>query len=220
MTNDPQQLMEQGWKARGDYRFAESEKLLTTAYKIFLSQKDYSNASECLNHLAYLYKTISFENSNKAKDYANKALELCQKHHVKNTLAFRANASVYKYAGNFEKAEKYVLEFLKKETNPAPRADMLGDLAFVTMRRGNIQKAKEIINEALSELERGWEAERMPHKIIWKTKLLMHKSLILYNLGKVGKAKIIAQNALELAKENKLKMRLAESQELLTTFSS
>lgn len=218
MEKDPQKLMEQGWKAREDYRFPESEKLLTQAYNLFLSQGDYLNASECLNHLAYLYKTISFTNANLAKDHAQKALKLCQKHHIKDTLAFRANSSVYKYAGNFEKAEKYLLKFLEKETHPAPRADILGDLAFITMRRGNIQKAQEIINEALGELEKGWEDERMPHKMIWKTKLLMYKSLILYNLDDKVEARKLAQEAQKLAKDNNLKMRLAESQELLKLF--
>lgn len=218
MTNDPQELMEQGWKAREDYRFAKSEELLTKAYDLFLSQQDYSNASECLNHLAYLYKTISFDNSIKAKNYANKALELCQKYDIKDTLAFRANASVLKYAGNFEKAEKYISKFLEKEESLASRADVLGDLAFITMRCGNTHKAKEIIDQAIKELEQGWENERMPHKMIWKTKLLMYKSLILYNSDEVKEAKILAQEAQKLAQGNNLKMRLAEAQELLELF--
>jgi len=212
-------LMEEGWKARERLDFAKSEFLLNEAKSLFEELEDWHNVTECLNHLAYLYKVKAFNDIKKASDCVSNSLRLCAQKKKDNTLSLRAASSIYKYAGEFEKAEKYLSEFIESQKNPAARGDMRGDLAYNYMRRGNLPKAKEEIELAIKELNEGWEKERMPHKMIWKTKLLMFKSLIFYNDGKIKDAKILAEQALALSKEHNLKMRTQEAQNLVTIFS-
>ena len=102
--------------------------------------------------------------------------------------------------------------------NSAARSEMLADLAFNLMRRGKINEGKEQIELAQKELEEGWNQERMPHKMIWKTKLLNYQSLIEYNLGNTDRAKELAEEMLKLAKENDLKTRSEEAKSLLELF--
>lgn len=212
-------LMEKGWKAREAHEFEESEKLSLEAKALFEELKDWGNVVECLNHLAYLRKIQSFQFGQEAIEFAAEALRFAKEHNVKTALAERANSSVLKYAGEFETAEKFTRSFVVQMTeNPAARADMRGDLAFILMRRGKLDEAREEIELAFKELEEGWEEERMPHKMIWKTKLLGYASLIAYNSGDVDKAERLAEEFYQLAKEHNLEMRLHEAESLLELF--
>lgn len=216
---DPKTLMEEGWKARENYEFEKSEKLLVEAKKLFEKLGDWKNVTECLNHLAYLRKTQAFRFNQEAIKYATKSLETANEKSLDAVLCHRANSSILKYAGSYEQAEAHtrtVIDNMSK--NPAARADTRTDLAVILMRRGKIDEAKREIDLAEKELEEGWEKERMPHKMVWKTKLLMTSSLINYNLGNITDAKLQVAEAYALAEEHHLKMRLEEAKELLKLF--
>ena len=211
--------MEAGWKARENYEFVRSEELLNKAKTLFEEQGDFHNVTECLNHLAYLRKTQSFVLAKEAEKFAAESLTLASNKSLDPTLSHRANASVLKYAGEFEKAESHVKSVIEgMKTNSAARGDMQADLALILMRRGQINNALKEIELASKELEEGWEAERMPHKMIWKVKLLLTWSLIDYNLGKIEEGKNKALEAKKLAEENDLKMRLEEANATLELF--
>ncbi|PIR43318.1 hypothetical protein COV24_03270 [candidate division WWE3 bacterium CG10_big_fil_rev_8_21_14_0_10_32_10] len=217
--SDPKQLMEQGWKARENLEFEKAEQLLNTAKKMFEEQKDFYNISECLNHLSILKKMQGGILIQKSVELAEESLKINEEHNTKAILSHRALASSLKTLGAFEQAEKHintVVEDMKE--NSAARADMRADLALNFLRRGNIQNATEQIELAKKELEEGWEAERMPHKMIWKTKILMYQSLVEYNKGNKEKSKEWAVEAQKLAKEYNLKTRLKETELLLSLF--
>lgn len=221
MKREALELMEKGWRARENYKFDKAEELLTRAWDLFKKEDDWSNVVECLNHLAYLRKVQSFRLSQEATKFAKKALEKAKEKKVQTTLAERANSSVLKYAGEFEKAEKHTRTFIENTPNDAAaRADMRGDLAYILMRRGRLAQAQSEIELALAELEKGWEKARMPHRMIWKTKLLMYQSLIKYNSGEVEEAKQLAGEALKLSQENQLQMRQEEATTLLELFDT
>ena len=216
---DPKQLMEEGWKSRENLNFEQAEKKLTKAKKLFEEQEDFYNASECLNHLSILKKMRGMELLREAVRLGLESLKLNEEKGNKTILSKRAVASSLKTLGEFEKAEKYIKAVVENmKENSTARSEMRTDLAFNLMRRGKINEAKEQIELAQKELEEGWENERFPHKVIWKTKLLNYRSLIEYNLGNIDIAKELAEEMHKLAKENDLKTRLEEAKSLLELF--
>ncbi|MCX6784210.1 MAG: hypothetical protein NT141_04090 [candidate division WWE3 bacterium] len=217
---DPKILMEDGWKARENYEFKQSEKLLTVAKSLFEKQKDWQNVTECLNHLAYLRQMQAFDLLVQGRKFAAESLTVARKESVDQALPNRANQTILRWLGEFEQADEFAKVLVNSiNTNSAARAEARGSLALILMRTGKINEAKNEIELAFRELDEGWEKERMPHKMIWKTKLLIIASLIDYNLGNKKDAKIRAAKALALSKEHNLKMRLAEAEELLKLFS-
>lgn len=210
--------MEQGWKLREALKFDESEELLNKAAAAFLEESDWSNYTEALNHLAYLYKLKGLQIALKGMDVAQKSLTTAKEHNGKIVLPLRAALSVTSFAGNFELALKYCEQAIALFEKPMPKADMLSHKATFLLRTGKIEDAWNIILEAEDLCNKHWEEEREPHRSIWLTKILLVKALILYNKGSVTEAKEIALKAQSLAQEKDLKTRLDESKSFLQLF--
>lgn len=207
-------LMEEGWKAREALEFDKAEILLNEARKEFEALNDYSNVTECLNHLAYLYKLKAYWSGKKAVEYAKRSLETAKEKNAKTILSIRAVVSTLKYTGNFEEAYPYIKSFIDSQENVAAKGDVEADFAFTTMRMGYPDEALKIINDSISHIEEGWEMERMPHKAIWMSKAYLFRGLINYNLGKKDEAKKDYNQALKYAKDADNKTRLAEAEDL------
>lgn len=218
MEKSAKELMEQGWQAREAHDFDKAEKLLEQAYSIFIEQNDYFNATECLNHLGETQKIKAIVILEKAKKYVEDSFDLAKEKGSKIDLVLRAFMSVYATSGDYEAGLPYLQDLLSRTGNPANRADYLSHLATYQMRMGDVTSAKISIDEAEGLIEEGWDSEREPHRSIWKTRILMTKSLVLYNMGDFENARNYAEKAVDIAREKDLKTRITQAENLLKIF--
>ena len=213
-------LMEKGWKAREAHDFERSEKLLISAKKEFEELGDWFNVTECLNHLAYLHKSLALKEGQEGLELARESLRVAKEKGTKTASVFRALLSLLDSAGNFEEAKLYVKELMEKVKNVAVRGDAKSHLAKFTLRSGDKVNAKVLIEEAIKDINEGWELERMPHKAIWLTGALMTKALINFNSGNLKEAKKDLEKAEEFAKQSESKSRIYQVSELKRFLSS
>ncbi|MBD3365928.1 hypothetical protein GF360_01140 [candidate division WWE3 bacterium] len=211
--------MEKGWKAREAHEFEEAEKLLREALEEFQEKEDWFNATECLNHLAYLKKIQSKLAAEEGFSLAKQGLELAEKHGSKKVHVYRSLRSLSDEQGRFEKALEYAEKCLEGYENPMSRADMQSHIALYKMRTGRLEDAKELAEQALTTLETHWEEEREPHRSIWKTSALLVLGLIAYNGGFLDQAHDYGEEALELAEKADSKTRILQAKQFLDLFS-
>ncbi len=219
MNEDAKKIMEDGWKARENLEFDKAEELLSKALKIFETNEDWFNVTECLNHLAYTEKLRSVHHNLKGMDYAKKAEAVSIEHNTKKLLVLRALMSLANSAGLFEQALKWVNESLALQTKPLPQADLLSHKATFQLRTGKLLDAELTINEAEKLMESHIDEEQEPHRSIWKSKILATKGLILYNNNKTDEAKKYLKEALKIAKAQNLKTRISEINALVEIFN-
>lgn len=213
------ELMEDGWKAREDLDFDQAEQLLSEARTIFEEEGDWFNVTECLNHLAYMHRLIALRASLKGVEMAEASRKIAIDKKTKEVNTTRALMSTTGLAGEYERACKYAEGYLKIQESPAPRGDVEASLARFLLRTGKLDEAYKMIEKALSDLAEGWDEESFPHKAIWKSGALLTKALILYNMEDSGQARQLAREALEIAKEHKLKTRKLEAERFLDFLS-
>lgn len=210
------ELMEKGWKAREDHHFEEAEKLLNEAKEIFENEKDWFNVTECLNHLSYNKKIQGEKLLLEGYELSKEALDTAKKYGTKTVLIYRSLLSLAMSLGMFEISSKYSKEFMEQMKSEADRADVLTHIAMINLRTGKINEAEKTIAEAKMLLDKNFETVTEPHRFIWKTKTLLAEALILLNQGNLDKASNIAQEALKIAKDNNLKTRVDQANQIIT----
>jgi tetratricopeptide (TPR) repeat protein len=216
--NLPEQLMEEGWKARENLDFNKAEKLLIEAKEMFEKVGDWFNVTEALNHLAYTEKLKAIHHNLKGMAYAKEAKRISEGHSTRKELVLRALMSLANSSGLYEQALRWGKECLKYFPGSASRADILSHIATFQLRTGYLAEAEKTINEAELLIDQGYEQEREPHRSIWKSKVLFTKALILFNKNTVREAKEYADRAYQIAKEQDLKTRQKEIQEIMELF--
>jgi tetratricopeptide (TPR) repeat protein len=218
MNEDPKILMEEGWKAREDLEFEKAERLLNQALKIFEESEDWFNVTESLNHLAYTEKLKAVHHNLRGMEYAEESRGVAETHSTKKIMVLRALMSLADSAGLFELALKYGHECLSEISKPLHKADVLCHIATFQLRTGQLAEAEETIKEAELLMEQHINEEKEPHLSIWKSKILATKGLILYNKGDKEEAKRFLSEALDIAKKQNLKTRVAQIDAILGLF--
>lgn len=211
-------LMEQGWKTREELKFDEAENLLNQAKDIFEEEGDWFNVSECINHLAILEKLKAVHHNLIGMRYAQEADKIARENETERKLVLRALMSLANSSGLFEQALKWGIEALPLFTKDTDRADILAHIATFQLRTGDTSKALTTIKEAEFLMEKGYEEQGEPHRSIWKSKILLTKALILFNNGELSDAKTCFNEGYSIAKDQKLKTRLAEAEALKPLF--
>ncbi|HOM77862.1 MAG TPA: hypothetical protein PLT50_01505 [bacterium] len=212
---NPKEIMEAGWKARENLEFEKAEKLLKKALELFKEKEDWFNVTECLNHLAYNEKLKAVQSNQRGLEFTKESIEIAKIHETKVSSVLRALISLSSSAGLFEQALKLTEQTLQEDLKPLPKADMLSHKATFLLRTGNLQKAKEVIEEAEKLWIKYELEENEPHRSIWKSRLLMTKGLILFNIGERETGLNTLKDALNLSKEQNLKARISEIETLL-----
>jgi tetratricopeptide (TPR) repeat protein len=117
----------------------------------------------------------------------------------------------------YEIAEKYLrhmLEFLPK-TDSAWIGDTQAHLSRCLFRTNKIDQAKTLIDSALVNIDCNSGNSPVLNIAVWKSHALMVKALILNSQHHQNEAIVLAKEANDLAKKEKLKIRTEESQQLL-----
>lgn len=207
-------LMEKGWRAREratPFWFAVSWVLLQVAGLVFRVAGDRYNLSEALNHLGILSKLKARRLLRQAVGYHRRAGG------VRETVATRLNlAGVLMDSGLYGAAHSVLLRAIEGYAdNSAARGNARSHLSLVLLRCGKLEEATRQNAQALAEIEEGWEAERLPHKAIWKCSALMTAARIRLAEGDQATAVGTAEAALSLACEHRLAERTHQAENLL-----
>jgi len=214
------ELMENGWRARENLELDKAQKLLNEAKTIFEKEEDWFNVTECLNHLAYTFKLMSKHALEEGMKLVESSEKMQVQYRTKRTSILRAKMSLLDSMGNFETSLTIACELLNDYTKPANQADVLSHIAMFQLRTGDIEGAMITINNAVKLIEEGWNDEKDPVRSIWKTKILMTKGLISYNIGDIETAKKLGDSALELAQALSLKTRISDARNFLALIDS
>lgn len=215
---DPRNLMELGWKARENLEFDKAEELLKEALEMFEEAGDWFNVTEALNHLAYTQKLRAEQYNFQGNIYTKRSLGISKQHATKNTSVIRALMSLTSSAGLFEQALYWCRESLKQDLKPLPKADILSHLATFYLRTGDLNRAKEAINEAEQIMEDHESEVENPHRSIWKSRILLTKGIILFDSGDKEKSRAYLEKALETAKSQDLKSRIKEIEQIMEMY--
>ena len=208
-------LLEEGWKAREALDLDTARIKLQESQQVFEETGEFQLVTESLNHQAYTEKLDAGQHAVLALELAMKSEQIAVEHGVDPVLTYRAVMSTAETAGLFELALQYANKMLPLLDKPILKGDLMSHIATFEMRTGNITKASQSIEQALSLLEEGWETEREPHRTIWKLRALCTKAIIKSNMGEKDEAKNLLENAKRIAENNDLKPRLKQIETLI-----
>ncbi len=212
---EAKKIMHEAVLLREALNFDEAYKLLDKAKGAFEDLADLYQASECINHIAYtkrLQAKLLLEEGHKL---ALEALNLTTTNSLKTGSAYRAVISLSSALEMFEQELTMSKKLLEQTVKPANKADIMQFISYAQLRTGDVNTAYQSIQQALSLINEGWETEVEPARSVWKSSILLTKSLIEYNLGKVQDSKQTATLALDVAKQSVSKARILQAEKLI-----
>ncbi len=213
--------LEQGIDAREAGDYAVGQKELRLAFNEAIETGDGELIIEAGNQYSIQCRLIAGRAIRKgdtktADTFSNRSLDVFTTYKelslfdLKDPGTARGWSHALLYAGKVNKAIKELKHSVKVQDNPAARGDEICHLASAHHYQGNLDKANELVEKGIKLIK---ENKGSP---IWLTYGLMTKASILVHEGREKKAKLVLNEALEIAKDKKLAVREEEINYLLS----
>jgi tetratricopeptide (TPR) repeat protein len=138
---------------------------------------------------------------------------------LKNILAPRSVSHPLQNAGNFEEAEPYLRELIEMtKDDPFRQGEEMAHLSLCLLRTGRIDEAEVLIDKAINQITENhtdYKYFNVPY-----SRALMYKALILNARDRHEEGLKIAEEALSLAKKDRLPFRIIQAEALVSLLKS
>lgn len=209
------ELLKSGESARENADYSLGERLLGKAFNDAVKNHSVDLANQAANALSVQYRLsagrfVREGNYNQASRYSKKSMKVYTDLE-KAGLLDRSNQSVTRnqahallYAGKLDQAVPALLQSAKIQTDLAVVGDEYIHAAAGLLELGQLDQGEKLIEKGLQLLQKN-----SGHPVM-KTFALMTEATLQLKLGRLPKAREILKHALELAKDNSLKIREIE----------